>query len=1170
MKKVLKNSQTQDKSEESGNSSKKPKNDGSGTAGDAGTSSTSDLHNDPIAQRNKMIQMLRLKRGYPPSFGFSDREFLMSMDPEDLRYMMRSLDRRRDPFGYSSWGSAGPYRSSSPEEDPVDEQSRKQMEWSPPEMVEPEKIDEEEQGVKDHGELNTETVLYVIKEKNDDGEEKTHTVLQMPSSVPDLLSGTSQNVSQESSTYNILMADVSGSMNSYWRPLVTGWNDYVAPHLVGRTNLFVFGSTVKLKRSETKLQFGDLDRSSTDLTGALQTIVDEVYKCKERYIKVFLVTDGHHNATKVQPNIVIDQMNAARGKTCDVFVLGAGSDFPVQYSINIRSRLHNGSANVPSLFWAKIPDFVIEQMMEIGSKISDGTSQTLRLSVEGFSLPGGIAKHTFHLNEWVYFPSGPEQVQQLTLRHGKNVCHISLKPRQMQLSLLNEVFRQWNSVIIQIHNKKEQVPPDALAFMERIFNTKMDELKDIKLGSIRERLERKEISTYETDFRTLFNKIRTILTTEKFHNELELAENILSTTVGGGKYGTKVLQMKGHTDEDYAKDCKEFLKIYEEHKARILSIENGPEDCCRVTTTSTVSDLQDPDFPMMMDIKNKFEFLKQFTITGIPVSAPSRDSVTINPWSFGVRALLNEPYTIMSQVALESIADQNSALGKSKDVQLKSDDSRTRFNAIIPVFPPAASKIMAPLMRTRLYAMCSTFAILKNPHIIDFNIHMAALGVTWVRILFEHPTQPRPEFVRLRVEHIEATAAAYLNRPSYTKYWQVLISDTAQALMTESTITVENKTIKCESLIKPMFILHLHQRSENPQDASVVVNIMRMILLEYIGRCLSHYKTNENNSTPFTDFFAKTLADQELKKKWVQKYIATSKESMAGSEGLLLEDYYTLEKVQKAARKTAVEQIKILKEKLTAQIPIAVDMKKVEQLRNVSLTGDMSWFTLRTFAREVGLMEEVIDNLFSEQSLFVYTAHALQYRASRERLTTPVADYEAIRTLVTKHVQQENSHIIAKDLSDEIVQQLQGAWLQAYLDAHTEVVQPMTRQQILAEALGRGVEVTDATFEQVYKKYRPDVGLLGNACQCRACPYFLIPNKSYNQHSSVERRARAAFPHGLHLAAYRLRDSDVPTVIAHLESGKFKTTVPRQAVEPFVEDLENLQKIYREVALTGF
>ena len=339
--------------------------------------------------------------------------------------------------------------------------------------------------------------------QNIDGEEKTHTVFQIPANVPDLLMGTDQ----QASTFNILMVDVSGSMRSYWKCVVTGWNDYVAPYLVGRTNLFGFGSKITLKRSETKLKNTDFDGTGTDLTGALQTIVDEVYTCKERYIKVFLITDGAHNETHIEPDSVIDQMSAVKGKICDVFVLGVGLMFPVQYSINIRSRLHNGCANMPSLFWAKNPEGIAEQMKEIGKTLSDGTSQTLKLSVEGFLLPGWALKNTFHAKEWVYFPFGPEQLKQIRVGHGRNGCHISPQPRRISIFQLNEVFRQWNSVIIQIHNKKENVPSDILPFMERILNTIKAEGANLLQGSIRERLERKEFKTSETEVRTLLNKI---------------------------------------------------------------------------------------------------------------------------------------------------------------------------------------------------------------------------------------------------------------------------------------------------------------------------------------------------------------------------------------------------------------------------------------------------------------------------------------------------------------------------------------------------------------------------------------------------------------------------------------------------------------------------------------
>ncbi|XP_071544122.1 uncharacterized protein [Panulirus ornatus] len=1094
-----------------------------------------------------------------------DSDDFQGMDPIDMHFLLRRV-------GGHPWGNSFFSMRRHPlqpeytvEESPYEIKNREQRQWRPPMMEKPDIV--ECQTSEDHGELETDARLFILREKNDK-EERTHSVLHMPSYVPDKLK--SGNHVHSSSTFNILMADVSASMMDYWRHLVQGWNDHIAPILVGRTSIYVFGSEVTFKRSGTMLQKDDFDRGSTDLTGALQTIVSEVYGCKERYINVFLITDGHHNVTVVEPDTVISYMQTAKGKKCEVYILGAGSAFPVKYSVDIRSHLHSGSSNLPTLFWAQSPDNVEEQMCAIASEISSGTSQSLKLSVAGSSLPGIDNIDSFHLNEWVYFPCRPDQIKEISLSFGVNKGYITLEPCAMPIADLSALFRQWNSIIIQRHSKKEVIPPDVLPLMEQLFKTQMEELQEIcGPPSIRQRLAKKEMTKYETEFRTLFNKIKIILTTEKFQNELELAENILSATVVGGKYNTKAFQMKGHTDRDYEDDCHEFMKVFKKCKENLLDIKVTPEDCCRVTLNSTLSDLKDPDLPEMMK-QNKFDFLKHFTITGIPVFAPARDSVTINPWSLSIRAILKEPYTIVSQIALDAAANTNLISEQNQEVHLKPDDCNTRCNAIVPVFPPNACKVIAPLVHTRLFAMCATFAILKNPHIVDFNIHMAALGVTWVRLLFEYPTQPRPEFVRRRIESIQATAALYINRPGFTKYWKVLREETPQALMTESTLQVDNRTLKCESLIKPMFILYLNQRCENLIDPSILAKILRLILTEYIGRCLSNYKVRTSDSTPFTDFFAETLDNQDKKKEWVEKYVAASKAAMEGSENILLEDFYTLERVQKAVKKLAVEEVKSLQEKLTADIPIRVNMKKVEQLRNVSGAGDVSWLTLKTYAKEVGLTEDIVNDLFSEENVFVYVAHALMHRSSRERLKTSVSNYDTIRGLVIKHVKEENSQSLSKDLYNRFISYLQSSWLEAYFAAHKEVVRPMTRQEILREAPLLGVEVTDATFDQVYKRYRPHLGLLGNACQSRACPYFLKPDKSYNQHSSVERHGRVAFPHAFHHAAYQLRDTDLPTVVSQVVSGAYSrnhTTIPQEAVKDIVHDLQNLQKIYRETTL---
>lgn len=958
-----------------------------------------------------------------------------------------------------------------------------------------------------------------------------------------------------SSNFNILMADVSVSMSFCWKEVVQGWKRFVAPTLRGRTSIYVFSNQVFFQRSGTLLEDGDFFSGATDLVGALRTVVSEVYQCKEKYVKVYLITDGNHSLSHLDPKEVIEKMQFPVGKVCDVFVLGVGSEYPVEHSVGLRSRLHNGNSNLPYLFTAKSVGDIAEQMSAIGRN-SQSYGQGIQLSTEGSSLPGGEVKDTFHPGEWVYFPCEPLRVQQLAVSFGTSKGILSLQPRPMDITNLNEMFRQWNSQIIQLYRNGEVVPPDVLPFKERLFKAQLRKLKESETYTVRDRLARKQLTQYEASFRAEVNKMETMLS-KTFQSEQELADNVLFTTVGG-KYEIKAFKLRGHTDKNFEEDQEEFMKVYNAQKEEVLKLESTPDDCCRITMASTVSDLQDSDFSELFQL-GKYEFLKLFTITGIPVFAPTRDSTTINPWSYTIEAMLNSPYTVMSQVALESFAEIRPAGKLHKEVKIMLDEADTRFNAIVPIFPANAAKTMAPFVHTRLFAMCVTFAVLKNPHVIDFNVHMAALGVTWVYILCKYPSHPRPAFMCTRLVNIEATAALYISRADYCRYWRALKEDTAEALMTESKMKVDNKILRSETLVKPMFILYLNQRMGNVEGVGVA-EIVRMVLVEYEGRCLAGY--NNKRATPYTDFFAPAIGDTDHKTQWMHQYSSKAKKKLLEAAGNIVEKFYTLEKVKKAARDMVREYLK--KEKITSEI-IRVNLEKVQRLNNVSSAGDLTWAVLKTFAQEVGLSQEAINQLFSEQSVFVYTAHALRYRRSRERLATPLNDYDGSLAFVTKQIQSENFRMVSKVVHREVWQAMEAAWLEGYSAAHRGVVRPMSRQDIVARARDKGVPVDEATFDQVYKSYREDVGLLGNACQSEACPFFLLPHKTYNQHASVERRHCYSFPHCFHRVAYENRRRDLAKAVADLQSGRHSKTrkpVHPSAFSSIIHGLEGLQDWY--------
>lgn len=202
--------------------------------------------------------------------------------------------------------------------------------------------------------------LYSLQEEVE-GQLLQHSVLHISSSVG--------SIKREpvKETYNILMADVSGSMCFAWDYVVKAWNQHVANNLTGRTDIYVFDHDLTFAREGTELKKSDFTSGGTDLCLALSKVRDKVKECTEKWVRVFLITDGMAS----DPTDVIQTMLTPSGKTCEVYLLGVGYSFPVQYSVEIRSRLHNGSANMPTLFWAKEMEDILEEAKDMEIHLKD-------------------------------------------------------------------------------------------------------------------------------------------------------------------------------------------------------------------------------------------------------------------------------------------------------------------------------------------------------------------------------------------------------------------------------------------------------------------------------------------------------------------------------------------------------------------------------------------------------------------------------------------------------------------------------------------------------------------------------------------------------------------------------------------------------------------------------
>ncbi|XP_045623557.2 uncharacterized protein [Procambarus clarkii] len=1002
-----------------------------------------------------------------------------------------------------------------------------------------------------------------------------HTLLKCPRRLPSRLAPRDGSFTS-TDVFNILMADVSGSMSGDWPHVVTGWQESIKDKLSGHTKIFVFESKVTFVRDGTDLTQEDFKSGRTDLTSALRTVRQEVDKCTEQYVRIFIVTDGAHCEGEPYPETEINQMKAPQGKTVDVFLLGIGCSFPVKYSIDMRSLMHNGSANLPTLFWAKETKDIEEQMIAIGKGLSSGLV-TLSLNHNSYKLPGLDKATTIHLGEWSYFPESPEDLPVLTVKVGQeNPKLICSKVEKISMTLLlNEIFRQWNSVLIQQHRKKLFVPSEIFDLMDSLFKNLMNEINSeiVEGNSVKLRLKKKMAKNYEVEYATLMNTSKTVIGIEgKYRDEMELAENILRSTVTTRKYDTKNLKMKGHGQEDYDADMKAFCQLYQKVKKRILELPNPtPEECCRITMSSTLQDMQDPDFHLLFE-ENKFDFLKCFTMTGIPVYAPVRDASQINPWTLGIKHILVTPFTILSQRAIEAYADSGDNLGvENKDVILQKDDEKSRFNAIIPVVPAHAASVLKPLVRSNLYAMLATFCILKNPHIVDHNAHIAALGCAWVKSVVQYPPKDRPEYITDRLKNIISTASLYMARARIVCYVNALKNNPQQALMTESIDTFDDHTLKCESLIKPLFFLYLEKEKFTKLELE---NILILLLAEFIGRCLSNYLPTENDdkgtTTPFTDFFAEDLNDPEKKKSLLEKHCQALIDEFQLAHGNLVDKFFTLDDLQASIKQHVVKRVAALANTLMEDITIKVNMKKVKKLKNFGSCGDVKFTSFHSWAQEMGIAEESIQKATNPSQVLVYVSEALEYPSSKDRRSRDLATSEQAFIIVKERVTRENVKKIKGVLLTEVEEFAVKKWQEAYSILHTPLVMPLTREQVIEAARSKGIEVTKETFSKVYR-YNADLKLLRNACQIPGCPHYLVPHRNFNQHLAVE-RTRRDFPHSLHLISHQFSDLGIEAVVQEVTTGTHtgrqnrpKPPVPEaSSLNPLMVELDTLLQEYKK------
>ena len=298
---------------------------------------------------------------------------------------------------------------------------------------------------------------------------------------------------------------------------------------------------------------------------------------------------------------------------------------------------------------------------------------------------------------------------------------------------------------------------------------------------------------------------------------------------------------------------------------------------------------------------------------------------------------------------------------------------------------------------------------------------------------------------------------------------------------------------------------------ENTIEQKVLHNILKLMLTEFIGRCLSVELSKKKMA--FTMRFANKLSESNERKSWYEEMSNSVIENYTLPDDKLLRKYYYPEKmIKEILLKVRGEYKRDISEKVK-NLGIKFNSDKIDESHNTYNVGNIRWKVFKSWAKEVGI--ENIEELFSDDMIMVYISHLQKYKTSKERMSNPLLSIEETKKEILQQIIRENSYEYRCYLQNRIKKVFKEKWDKLYESAHKNLIFPLTKEEIIAKANERNIEVNASNFDKIYK-YRKSVGLLRNACMSEQCPHYLVPNNSFNQHISVGRQ-KSTFPHNIHI-----------------------------------------------------
>lgn len=905
--------------------------------------------------------------------------------------------------------------------------------------------------------------------------------------------------------HNILLCDTSGSMGSYWTKVASGWNSIV-DSIDGTFSILLFDNTVKPISGKT-LPLAQPYRGGTNIIKALEGLGKEISKYKNYdLVRIYMITDGADTDNQDFENVfnntikkIVKPYNA-----CEFYVVGLTGNFPVFISQSVRANLHNGSNSIPNLFWSQ--DCTQEEISNEFFNINKYNKSLCEITIDfaGFSSPYSDPTNKFYSNDWVLLKELPPK---LDFTFENTVYSLELNPNP-KFDVLIELFQQWVGLIqgLSIKSTGDYAPVVTKTIilkecMESMYETYVKTLPVVsKSMTLGERIRNKEIKTKTLQYYSLLKIVKDIGSGVRlsFMSNIELAKQLKGVHLT--KFSEKNYKLRAHTEEDFEKDKAEFIQVLGTIQEAIKDVESSEH--CVITLDNTLEIIRAPDFiETLTNCKDKVEFLQNFGITGNGVLLNLTDASSINPWVTQIKEV-GVHCSTLSTTALEDMIGQDDSTivltQQEKDscvVAIKTGDGNAeKLNAVIPLFNKKIAQAIAPIVKTNLFQLICTYSIQKSPMTINFNAHLGALSGLLGYLL----SQPNSEWRTSTVQKIKWTASIYSERKFLSLFIDTIWSNPELALITEK----PGSEIKCESITKALLMILISAKDKTPEQ---IQSILFHVWKEYVGRVIG-------NSNQVKEWF-ELENDEEF----------DSEVEFPDFDSIYSHGYTVSETKNEITK--AIKNHKLARPE---SINVQLDKVKLTKQFNGGSVGNLTFKGLNTFTSSAGYK-------VSDEDLFRFVTHCIIHTSSVDRAEHPVLGYEESKDWVINELLGLKINALREAKIAEYKVKASNQYFEIFASEHLTVL-PMNKSNIIQEAIAKGIDVSEETFDSIYT-FNPNNMLLQNACMSKECPYYLCARKDFSSH--IERmKADPDFIQSFHRTVFEFKDKSVNTIISKLAKGE--------------------------------